>query len=88
MSIALCALIVEDSEDDAILIARHLRRGDYDLTVERVDTPEAMQVALERQDWDVVIADYSMPRERSLGPSYMIGHYRGTTHPLLEGGAA
>jgi signal transduction histidine kinase/CheY-like chemotaxis protein len=62
MSIALRALIVEDSQDDAILIARHLRRGDYDLTVERVDTPEAMQAALQRQDWDVVIADYSMPR--------------------------
>jgi signal transduction histidine kinase len=61
MGNVLYALIVEDSEDDAILIARHLR-GDYELTFERVDTPGAMQAALQRQEWDVVIADYSMPR--------------------------
>lgn len=54
-------LIVEDSEDDALLTLRELRRGDYTLDYLRVDTPEAMLAALERQVWDVVIADYSLP---------------------------
>ena len=55
-------LIVEDAEDDALLLLRQLRDGGYDVTWERVDTPEAMRAALGRQPWDVVISDYSMPR--------------------------
>ena len=54
-------LIVEDSEDDTLLLVRELKRGGYDPTFERVDTPEAMGAALERQIWDIVIADYVMP---------------------------
>lgn len=55
-------LMVEDSEDDALLLLRELRRGGYKPTFERVDTPEAMKAALESDSWDVVIADYVMPR--------------------------
>ncbi|MEK6607976.1 MAG: hybrid sensor histidine kinase/response regulator [Myxococcota bacterium] len=55
-------LIVEDSEDDCALVVRELRRGGYELTVERVETPEAMSAALERQRWDLVIADHALPR--------------------------
>lgn len=54
-------LIVEDAEDDALLIVAELRRGGYTVTQERVDTPETMQAALDRQPWDLVIADYKMP---------------------------
>ncbi len=54
-------LIVEDSEDDAILLLRELRRGGCDPISERVDTPAAMTDALAGQMWDIVIADYSMP---------------------------
>ncbi len=55
-------LIVEDAEDDVVPLLRQLRAGGYDVTWERVDTPEAMRAALGRQPWDVVISDYSMPR--------------------------
>jgi PAS domain S-box-containing protein len=55
-------LIVEDSPDDAELEARVLRQSGFDLTYERVDTPEAMQAALEAGSWDLVTADFSMPR--------------------------
>jgi signal transduction histidine kinase len=55
------ALIVEDVEDDALLTIHELRSGGFDVTHERVDTPEAMTAALERQAWDVVLADYCMP---------------------------
>ena len=56
-------LIVEDSEDDALLLLRELRRGGYEPIHERVDTPEAMRQALEeRGPWDVVLSDWRMPR--------------------------
>ncbi len=55
-------LIVEDSEDDATLLLRELRRGGFDPAYERVDTAEAMSAALARQTWDIIISDYVMPR--------------------------
>lgn len=61
MGTPLRVLIVEDSEDDAILLLRELRRGGCDPIFERVDTPAAMTNALDKQTWDIVIADYSMP---------------------------
>jgi PAS domain S-box-containing protein len=54
-------LIVEDSEDDALLVIRELKRGGYDTTFERVETAEAMTAALEKQVWDIIIADYRLP---------------------------
>jgi diguanylate cyclase (GGDEF)-like protein len=54
-------LLIEDSEDDAALVVRALTRGGYDVTAERVDTPAALRAALDRQSWDVTIADYTMP---------------------------
>jgi len=62
MSIPLRLLLIEDSEDDASLVVRTLRRGGYDLTYERVETAEAMRDALARHPWDLVISDYSMPQ--------------------------
>jgi DNA-binding NtrC family response regulator len=61
MSVPLRVLIVEDLEDDALLIARELRRGGYDLTSERVDTLAGFEAAIARQSWDAIIADYAMP---------------------------
>ena len=39
-------LLVEDSENDAMLLMRELRRGGYDPRFERVYTPEGMERAL------------------------------------------
>jgi len=61
MSVALRVLIVEDSEDDTALLLRELQRGGYDVSYERVDSPTAMNSALSRQEWDIVISDHSMP---------------------------
>jgi PAS domain S-box-containing protein len=55
-------LIVEDSEDDAQLILRELRRGGYDVHSARVETAEAMRSALAAQIWDLIVCDYSLPR--------------------------
>jgi len=54
-------LIVEDSEEDAFLIVRELRKGGFDPTVEQVASANAMGAALERQVWDVIICDYRLP---------------------------
>ncbi len=65
-------LLVEDSADDAELAVRALRRGGCQLTYQRVDTPEAMLAALEAGGWEVVIADYSMPRFNGLAALKMV----------------
>jgi PAS domain S-box-containing protein len=62
MGIPLRVLMIEDSEDDARLLARELQRAGYDLTHERVDTAAALKAALDRHPWDVVLGDYSMPQ--------------------------
>jgi len=54
-------LIVEDSEDDALLMLRELVRGGFDPLHERVETAEALQAALAGHSWDVIVADYRMP---------------------------
>ena len=61
MSTPLRVLIVEDSEDDTALLVRELRRGGYDVTFERVDSPGALDEAVAKREWDIVICDYSMP---------------------------
>jgi signal transduction histidine kinase len=58
--------MVEDSEDDTLLLMRKLRRAGYAPTFERVDTAEAMRAALAKQSWDVIIADYAMPKFSAL----------------------
>ncbi|MBP7736133.1 MAG: PAS domain S-box protein [Spirochaetes bacterium] len=60
-------LIVEDSEEDAILLTRELSKAGYDLNFERVQTAEKMRDALGRAEWDAVISDHSMPRFSSFG---------------------
>jgi PAS domain S-box-containing protein len=55
-------LIVEDSEDDALLLLRELRRGGYEPASVRVETAEDMKAALDRREWDIVISDYMMPK--------------------------
>ncbi|HJQ15223.1 MAG TPA: response regulator, partial [Anaerolineales bacterium] len=59
-------LIVEDSLDDAELIIREIQRGGYEVDWERVETKPAMQVALSRQRWDIILSDYSLPQFSAL----------------------
>jgi PAS domain S-box-containing protein/putative nucleotidyltransferase with HDIG domain len=56
------ALIVEDSEDDALLLLNELECAGYDTTSHRVETDKAMGSALKEGIWDVVIADYVLPQ--------------------------
>ena len=59
-------LIAEDSEDDALLIIRHLRLGGYDPKTTRVDSAQGMRAALDSESWDLIITDHNMPGFDSL----------------------
>jgi signal transduction histidine kinase len=55
-------LLVEDNEDDATLLLRVLRRESYQVQVRRVETAERFLEALDQDEWDLVISDYSLPQ--------------------------
>jgi PAS domain S-box-containing protein len=55
-------LIVDDSEDDTLLIARALEKEHFKLTYQRVENAIEMNRALDARVWDLVLSDYSMPR--------------------------
>ena len=48
------------------LLTRHLMRAGYEIVSERVETPEAMRAALETEEWDVILCDYTMPHFNAL----------------------
>ena len=62
MSTKLRALIVEDSEQDTLLLARELERAGYDLIYKRVQTAKDFSNALAGETWDIILTDYTMPR--------------------------
>lgn len=55
-------VLVEDSEDDARLILHELRRGGYNVTARRVETPQALASVLADGEWDLVISDHNLPQ--------------------------
>ncbi len=54
-------LLVEDSEKDAALILRELRRVGYSVVYRRVETAGEMSAALDAESWDVVLCDHALP---------------------------
>ena len=54
-------LFVEDDQYDADLLIELLHASGYDVQGERVQTADALRASLARQDWDLVLSDYSLP---------------------------
>lgn len=54
-------LLIEDSEDDATLLLRELRKGGYQPDCRRVDNGADLEAALAAGHWDVVITDHNLP---------------------------
>jgi signal transduction histidine kinase len=55
------ALLVEDSEDDALLLILQLKKTGYQPVYKRVETIAELRKALDKSKWDIVIADYFLP---------------------------
>ncbi len=54
-------LLIEDSDNDAQLLLREIRRFGYEVEYERVETSDAMRTKLKDKEWDVILCDYSLP---------------------------
>jgi PAS domain S-box-containing protein len=54
-------LLIEDSEDDALLLTRALRKNGYEPQIKRVQTAPDMTQALAGAPWDIILCDYHMP---------------------------
>ena len=61
MSIPLRLLLVEDSDDDAVLLLRLLRSAGFVPDYRRVESESEMRDALGDTRWNLVIADNSLP---------------------------
>ncbi|HWI40714.1 MAG TPA: ATP-binding protein [Verrucomicrobiae bacterium] len=61
MSHNLRLLLVEDSEDDAFLLVRELRRGGIEALLRRVETAAELEDSLQEGAWDAVISDFKLP---------------------------
>ena len=61
MSNILHILLVEDSEDDALLLIRYIQRNGFEVIFNRVIDRATMIESLQWQSWDIVIADYALP---------------------------
>lgn len=62
MNTEIRVLQIEDSESDAAMVLHLLKKGGYIVNSERVETADALHKVLARQPWDVVIADFHLPK--------------------------
>ena len=75
-------LLIEDSEDDALLLVHELRRGGYAPRVIRVETLAELYGALADRSWDLIIADHSLPHLNSTA-ALMAVESRGLDLPFI-----
>jgi diguanylate cyclase (GGDEF)-like protein len=59
-------LIVDDSDRDATTVVCVLQGAGHQVRYERVATAEALTAALQRDQWDLVIADYALRKFRGV----------------------
>jgi PAS domain S-box-containing protein len=67
MPIPLHVLLVEDSEDDALLIYRALQKGGFEPKHLRVETAAQMAGALHDRRWDIILCDFKLPQFDGFG---------------------
>ena len=66
------ALVIEDSELDALLLLEQLKAGGYAPESRRVDNAEDLASALASHAWDIVFSDHNMPRFSSTAALKMV----------------
>ena len=60
-NISIRLLLIEDSENDALILIYHLKKEGINVEYERVYSEIAVREALKNKKWDIVISDYAMP---------------------------
>jgi DNA-binding NtrC family response regulator len=75
-------LMVEDSENDALLIADALWRAGLELSWKRVESAAELRAALAQSAWSVVLSDYRLPGFSAL-EAFRICQESGTNVPFL-----
>lgn len=73
-------LIVEDSEDDALILQRELSKS-YEFISETVYAAKTFEIALEKE-WDAIISDYQMPAFNALNALNIL-HQSGKDLPFI-----
>ncbi len=61
MAKVLKVLSIEDSADDALLIQYELDHSGYDIHIRRIEDASALAAALDDEEWDLILSDYSLP---------------------------
>ena len=59
MERTLKVLIADDSEDDALLLIRELRKGGLRCEFQRVENSEDMKSSLDLESWDLIVTDHN-----------------------------
>src|SRR5580658_6187670 len=75
-------LVVEDSENDALLLQLAIERAGAQCICRRVETAEEMTAALQAQEWDAIVADYVMPKFDGLAALALVKE-RGLDVPFI-----
>ncbi len=75
-------LLIEDSAADAEIEIAELRRGGFDVAADVVGTKDEVRTCLERNSYDVVLADYSLPNFRGMDALYVLAD-EGLSTPLI-----
>ncbi|PYJ55604.1 MAG: hybrid sensor histidine kinase/response regulator [Verrucomicrobia bacterium] len=73
---ALRILHLEDNAPDAELLRAVLERQGVDCAIRRVETREAFEAALEREQFDLIISDYTLPSFDGLSALRIAGQKR------------
>jgi DNA-binding NtrC family response regulator len=55
-------LLLEDNRDDAEIVAQTYRSAGLSVQIERVESQPLFRQALEKQEWDLLLLDYALPR--------------------------
>ncbi len=75
-------LIIEDVPADAKLLIRELERSEYAVQSRRVTSADTMRTELDRETWDVILADYRLPGFSAVG-ALQILHQSGLDLPFI-----
>lgn len=75
-------LIAEDTEDDALLLIRALKKAGYTPETVRIWNRERLSRELQSREWDIILSDYHMP---GFGGEELIGMVReeGIETPII-----